>query len=119
DTSQARGIAQSCLYLCLDYGLKLIHPVMPFVTEELWQRLPGRGSMGPDEAKSIMVAPYPLADERFADPAAETDMVAVKAAIHAGRSLRSSYGILPSAKAEFYLKSSSEERHAIITKQVG
>lgn len=43
---QARGIAQSCLYLCLDYGLKLIHPIMPFVTEELWQRLPGRGTLG-------------------------------------------------------------------------
>ncbi|CAN0465816.1 unnamed protein product, partial [Laminaria digitata] len=45
----ARGIAQSCLYLCLDYGLKLIHPIMPYVTEELWQRLPGRGSMGETE----------------------------------------------------------------------
>ncbi|CBN75348.1 Valine--tRNA ligase [Ectocarpus siliculosus] len=121
DTSEgnkkARSIAQSCLYLCLDYGLKLIHPIMPFVTEELWQRLPGRGSMGPEEAPSIMVAPYPQADERFANPAAETDMSAVKAAIHAGRSLRSSYGIVPSAKAEFYVKSSSEERHNVITKQ--
>eukprot|EP00752_Nemacystus_decipiens_P005746 g5199.t1 len=114
---KARGIAQSCLYLCIDYGLKLIHPIMPFVTEELWQRLPGRGTMGPEEAPSIMVAPYPLADERFSNPQAETDMTAVKAAIHAGRSLRSSYGIVPSAKAEFYLKSSSAERHAIITKQ--
>lgn len=50
--SQARGIAQSCLYLCLDYGLKLIHPIMPFVTEELWQRLPGRGKMGKNMALS-------------------------------------------------------------------
>eukprot|EP00904_Undaria_pinnatifida_P012931 jgi/Undpi1/8769/HiC_scaffold_25.g11231.m1 len=121
DTSEgnkkARGIAQSCLYLCLDYGLKLIHPIMPYVTEELWQRLPGRGTMGPKEALSIMLAPYPLADERLADPKAETDMDAVKAAIHAGRSLRSSYGILPSAKAEFYLKSASPERHEIISNQ--
>lgn len=46
-----------------------------------------------------MVAPYPQADERFANPAAETDMSAVKAAIHAGRSLRSSYGIVPSVRA--------------------
>eukprot|EP00903_Cladosiphon_okamuranus_P022267 g20474.t1 len=117
DNKKARDIAQSCLYLCIDYGLKLIHPIMPFVTEELWQRLPGRGTMGPEEAPSIMVAPYPLADERFANPQAETNMTAVKAAIHAGRSLRSSYGIVPSAKAEFYLKSSSAERHAVITKQ--
>lgn len=54
---------------------------------------------GPEEPPSIMVAPYPQADERFANPAAETDMSAVKAAIHAGRSLRSSYGILPSVRA--------------------
>lgn len=46
-----------------------------------------------------MLAPYPLADERLADPKAETDMDAVKAAIHAGRSLRSSYGILPSVRS--------------------
>ena len=56
------------------------------------------GSLGPEEAPSIMVAPYPLADERFANPQVETDMTAVKAAIHAGRSLRSSYGIVPSVR---------------------
>lgn len=55
---------------------------------------------GPEEAASIMVAPYPLPDERFANPAAETDMTAVKAAIHAGRSLRSSYGIVPSVSVK-------------------
>lgn len=43
-----------------------------------------------------MLAPYPKEDARFADPKAESDMEAVKAAIHAGRSLRSSYGILNS-----------------------
>ncbi len=47
-----------------------------------------------------MVAPYPLADERLANPQAETDMTAVKAAIHAGRSLRSSYSIPPSVSDE-------------------
>lgn len=56
--------------------------------------------VGPEEAPSIMVAPYPLADERFANPEAETDMAAVKAAIHAGRSLRSSYGIVPSVRQD-------------------
>ena len=56
------------------------------------------GFSGPEEAISIMLAPYPLADERLVDAKAETDMEAVKAAIHAGRSLRSSYGILPSVR---------------------
>lgn len=49
------------LWLCLDYGLRLLHPFMPFVTEELWQRLPQEGGShsGGGAARSIMVAPYP------------------------------------------------------------
>ncbi|CAM9853636.1 unnamed protein product [Ascophyllum nodosum] len=114
---QARTIAQSCLYLCLEYGLKLLHPTMPYVTEELWQRLPGRGTMGPEEPETIMLAPYPQSDERLADTKAESDMEAVKGAIRAGRSLRASYGIPPAVKAEFYLKSSSADRHSVIANQ--
>jgi valyl-tRNA synthetase len=53
----ARWVAQACLYLSLDLGLRLLHPLMPFVTEDLWQRLPGRGAMG--EPQSIMLNPYP------------------------------------------------------------
>lgn len=117
DNAKVRETAQGCLYLCLDYGLKLIHPVMPFVTEELWQRLPGRGTMGLSEAQSIMLAPYPLGDDRLEDRKAESNMDCIKSVIHAGRSLRSSYGILPSAKAEFYVKSGSEERHVIVSSQ--
>lgn len=55
-------------------------------------------SSGSEEAESIMVAPYPRADERFEDPKAESDMEAVKAAIHAGRSLRSTYNIVPAVR---------------------
>lgn len=45
------------LWICLDYGLRLLHPFMPFVTEELWQRIPRRSDL--KEVKSIMIAPYP------------------------------------------------------------
>jgi valyl-tRNA synthetase len=51
--AEARRIAQGCLYLCLDYGLRLLHPIMPFVTEDLWQRLPGRGTLGPTEVSAL------------------------------------------------------------------
>jgi len=49
--------AQQTLYTCLDYGLRLLHPLMPFVTEELWQRLP---RIPNDTTPSIMVSRYPV-----------------------------------------------------------
>lgn len=52
-----RGFAQATLWLCLDNGLRLLHPFMPFVTEELWQRLPSpRDHKRPT---SIVISEYP------------------------------------------------------------
>merc|ERR1712151_1235973 len=67
----SRWAAQACLWLCIEMGLRILHPMMPFVTEELWQRLPGRGSLGGDEPESIMLAPYPRKVETYCDPKAE------------------------------------------------
>jgi valyl-tRNA synthetase len=53
----ARESAKQTLYTSLDYGLRLLHPFMPFITEELWQRLPRRHG---DSTPSIMVARYPV-----------------------------------------------------------
>lgn len=54
---ETRKSAQQTLYTCLDYGLRLLHPFMPFVTEELWQRLP---RLPNDPTPSIMVSSYPV-----------------------------------------------------------
>lgn len=54
---ESRTSAQQTLYTCLDQGLRLLHPFMPFVTEELWQRLPRRPN---DSTPSIMLAAYPV-----------------------------------------------------------
>lgn len=51
-----RKSAQQTLYTCLDNGLRLLHPIMPFVTEELWQRLTRRPN---DHTPSIMVSSFP------------------------------------------------------------
>jgi valyl-tRNA synthetase len=58
--------------VCLETGLRLLHPFMPFVTEELWQRLPRRP--GQAQAPSIMVADYPAPVEGWSDEGAEADM---------------------------------------------
>jgi valyl-tRNA synthetase len=56
-TPETRKSAQQTLYTCLDHGLRLLHPFMPFVTEELWQRLPRRPN---DPTPSIMLASFPV-----------------------------------------------------------
>lgn len=52
-----RKFAQDTLWVCLENGLRLLHPFMPFVTEELWQRLPSRSDS--TKKKSIMICEYP------------------------------------------------------------
>jgi len=59
ENADARWAAQATLWITIESGLRLLHPMMPFVTEELWQRLPGRGTLGADETETIMIAPYP------------------------------------------------------------
>jgi valyl-tRNA synthetase len=61
-SEQTKLSAQQTLYTCLDHGLRLLHPFMPFVTEELWQRLPRRAN---DSCPSIMIAAYPIQVRNF------------------------------------------------------
>eukprot|EP00611_Tribonema_gayanum_P008276 TRINITY_DN1778_c0_g1_i1.p2 TRINITY_DN1778_c0_g1~~TRINITY_DN1778_c0_g1_i1.p2 ORF type:complete len:454 (+),score=180.43 TRINITY_DN1778_c0_g1_i1:1946-3307(+) len=115
--AEARKIAQGCLYLCLDFGLRLLHPIMPFVTEDLWQRLPGRGSMGEGESVSIMLAKYPEAMPAMDDPEAERRYEMVKTAIHTARSLRATYGLTPQVKASFLIRTDTSESGDIMRAQ--
>jgi valyl-tRNA synthetase len=58
------AVAQNIAYFCLDNMIRMLHPFMPFVTEELWSRLPGTRDF-------VMRAPWPQLQDRFVDPAAE------------------------------------------------
>lgn len=55
-SAESRKSAQNTLYTCLDQGLRLLSPFMPFVTEELWQRLPRRPN---DSTASITISRFP------------------------------------------------------------
>jgi len=59
-------------YCCLDTALRLLHPLMPFITEELWQHLQGHPDNRPE---SICIAPYPLETEPFFDALLKDMMV--------------------------------------------
>mmetsp|Transcript_13868 Transcript_13868/g.18104 ORF Transcript_13868/g.18104 Transcript_13868/m.18104 type:complete len:985 (-) Transcript_13868:35-2989(-) len=106
DDEDSKWAAQATLWLALEAGLRLLHPMMPFVTEELWQRLPGRGTLGDEEPETIMLAPYPEQIDEYKNEAVESSMVDVSEVIKACRSLRSSYNIKNKDLTAFYLKAS-------------
>ncbi|KAG9026395.1 hypothetical protein FRB95_008882 [Tulasnella sp. JGI-2019a] len=87
---EVRKSAQNTLYTCLDGGLKLLHPFMPFVTEELWQRLPRRPQ---DTCPSIMMAAYPIHDKELDFPDAEKAFDVVFSIIKTTRSLAAQYNL--------------------------
>jgi len=81
------------LVYVLETSLRLLHPYMPFVTEELWQNLKNRLPSGWQKVESIMVATYPEADEEATDPQAERIMEAVIEIIHSIRNARAQYKV--------------------------
>ena len=79
----------------LEAALRLAHPIIPFITEELWQKVsPLAGKIGP----SIMLQPFPRADMGKRDPTATTQIETLKALTDACRSLRSEMGLSPAEK---------------------
>ena len=81
--------AQFVLLHVLETSLRLLHPLMPFITEEIWQALPGAG-------ETIMYADYPVVDESLINPIAEGAMGAVIESIRAIRNARGELSIPPS-----------------------
>ncbi len=108
-------MAQATLYTVLEQFLRLAHPMMPFVTEELWQRLPNRQHLTTIE--SIAVSAYPEAVDEWFNPQVEADMEQVKEIIHGARSLRSDYKIPNHVKADFYFRTENDQIKAALVAQ--
>jgi valyl-tRNA synthetase len=81
---EARAKIQGALVTALETAMRLLHPFMPFITEEIWQQLP-KPSGTP---QSIMITLYPVRDVRFYDDASEASMALVQKIIVALRSIR-------------------------------
>jgi valyl-tRNA synthetase len=93
-----RGGVQRVLVAVLDSILRLVHPVMPFVTESLWQALneaaPERGLPGPGlSAESVMIAPWPALPESWQDPAMETRIARMQELVRIVRDVRNRYSV--------------------------
>jgi valyl-tRNA synthetase len=80
----------------LEKSLRLLHPFMPFVTEELWQSLKQRLPGGNQMPASIVIAPYPAADEKALAPEAELVMDSLIEIVRSIRNVRAQYKVEPS-----------------------
>ncbi|VDK72530.1 unnamed protein product [Litomosoides sigmodontis] len=100
--SNGAEIVRRVLLECVETGLRLLSPFMPFITEELWQRLPSRKSKGQPE--SICVAPYPEVEQySFRDEILESRVARAMHIVKTVRSLRSDYGLTARIKTELYI----------------
>ncbi len=83
--------ARATLVTVLDGICRLLHPLTPFVTSALWDRLPSPG--GEERPDALMIAPWPSVDEGFVDPDAEARLTELQELITQVRSLRKEYGV--------------------------
>jgi valyl-tRNA synthetase len=98
---EERATAQAVLYHVLETTLRLMHPMLPFITEEIWQALKGSGQTHDSRLTthdSIMFAPYPQAESGLLNTAAEERMGWVIEAVRALRNLRAEIGLPPGQK---------------------
>ncbi|CAI7748199.1 unnamed protein product [Closterium sp. NIES-53] len=111
-----KQVTREVLWVCLDAGLRLLHPFMPFVTEELWQRLPKPADYS---WPSIMLAPYPSPVKEWADSEAEAMMATAESAVRSIRSLRMAYALQPKQRPTAYAQCKSEAATAAVSAAVG
>jgi valyl-tRNA synthetase len=109
DKTQA-GIACANLVNLFDASLRLLHPVMPFITEEIWQAI----YEGNPPLKSIALAGYPQADEKQFDLAAETEMAILQDLIVNIRNVRAELKAEPKVKVEIEVFAPGSEVRAMI-----
>jgi valyl-tRNA synthetase len=98
--------AQTTLVMALETALRLLHPIMPFITEEIWQKLP-REIRG-DEA-SIMISSFPRPDDKYIDKAIEQTMRLPMDAILSIRNIRGEMNIAPRERVRANIRAENED----------
>lgn len=114
ESSERRTEARSRLLTVLEQALRLLHPFMPYITEDLWQRLPGSGEklLHPaykGAAATIMLAAYPAGRPELIDEQAEADMSAIIDLISRVRNIRSEMNIKPGERVPIHIGASDEK----------
>ena len=92
-----KTVAQYVLKTVLDKGLRMLHPFMPFITEEIWQKL------GLDE-ETIMLSEFPTENKKYVDLAAEKEFDYLKEIVNTIRNIRGEANVSPAKKIEVIFK---------------
>ena len=103
--------ALTAKYILLDVmqqGMRLLHPIMPYITEEIWQ---GIKTIFPIEEEALIIAAFPSADESLIDPDIADDMSFIQESISAIRNLRKQVNLAPSQAVQIHVRV-AEERQA-------
>ncbi|ODV60141.1 valine--tRNA ligase ASCRUDRAFT_76650 [Ascoidea rubescens DSM 1968] len=111
-TPEQKQSARNTLYTCIESGLKLLHPFMPYVTEEMWQRLPRRAN---DTTPSIVVSKFPEYSKDLEFIEEEEDYEMILDTTKAIRSLLSQYNI--SKHGTVFVECSTKETFDIVHQQ--
>ena len=114
DTGPAR-VACANLINLFEASLRLLHPVMPFITEEIWHAIYD----GTPPLKSIALAAYPAADEKQIDLCAETEMAVLQDLIVSVRNLRAELKVEPKVKVPIEVFAHEPEIRAMLEKNLG
>jgi valyl-tRNA synthetase len=109
----SRPLAQRMLAGVLDAILRLAHPIMPFVTESIWQALNEaafeRGLPAPDPStESVMIAPWPAFPESWRDAAMEQRLARMQELVRAVREVRNRYTVNPKTSLDVFVRCSEE-----------
>jgi valyl-tRNA synthetase len=126
EATPQRTLARSRLLTVLEQALRLLHPFMPYITEELWQQLPGTGkhllhSAYQEAEPTIMLAAYPEAKESLIDEKAEWEMQAIIDLITRVRNIRAEMNIKPGEPVPVLIGAPNEKLRSVFsanTKQI-
>jgi len=107
-TDAARRAARRTLVVVLETLLRALHPLMPFITEEIWQRVAPLAGTHTSRGRTVMTAPWPQATELALDGDAEKDVDWIKSFVLGIRQIRGEMDISPARKLPVLLADTSE-----------
>jgi valyl-tRNA synthetase len=116
DESEGKDRVKKCLLYVLDKTLRLLHPFMPYVTEEIWQNITISGNGPQKPRRSIVVAGFPCSLPR--DEAAEAEMAIIMETVTGVRTIRGELNLSPSLELKAHIKTLSERAEEVLSRNL-